>query len=92
VKEAYRTAERDTKLQQAYVAQIVEDSNAPLVFVWDKEDYTMSGLEKLPGFCLDMAVGFGAEKLPGHTSPDIKNFLVDEGGEDGEDDESVTEG
>jgi hypothetical protein len=92
LKEAYRTAERNTKLQQACVAQIVEDTGSDPAFVWDKEDFTTTGLEKIPGFCLDMAVRFGAEKLPGHTSTDIENFLVDEGGEDCEDDESVTEG
>jgi hypothetical protein len=85
VEEAYRTAKRDTKLQQACVAHIVGEG-------WDKGCYTQWGLEKIPGFCLDVAVQFGALDKTTTSSDkllDISNFMVDENGED---DESVTEG
>jgi hypothetical protein len=86
MEEAYRPTKRDTKLQQACVAHIVLEG-------WGKEEYTEFGLDKIPGFCLDVAVRFHALKGKNiDTSMDIKNFLVDEDGEDSEDEDSVTEG
>jgi hypothetical protein len=104
VKEVYRTADRDTKLQQAFVAHLVSDSVGDPELAWQKEDFTYRAMDKIPGFCLDMAVRYGAQKFPSEDSMDIENFLVDEDDEDeedgedgedcddGEDDESVTEG
>lgn len=89
VKQAYRTAKRDTKLQQAFVAQLVSDSGDGDEMAWRRDDFTHDGMEKTPGFLLDLAVRYGSEKFPANNSMEIENFLVDE---DGKDDESVTEG
>lgn len=56
---------------------------------WRRDDFTHDGMEKTPGFLLDLAVRYGSEKFPANNSMEIENFLVDE---DGKDDESVTEG
>jgi hypothetical protein len=78
VEEAYRTTRRDTKLQQACVAHIILQK-------WVKEDFTEYGLDKIPGFCLDVAVRSCASRQPLH----IRDFLVNE---DDDYEESVTEG
>jgi hypothetical protein len=78
LEEAYRTTKRDTKLQQACVAHIILQK-------WVKEDFTEYGLDKIPGFCLDVAVRSGASRQPLH----VRDFLVNE---DGEDEESATDG
>jgi hypothetical protein len=80
VKAAYRTTKRNTKLQLAFIYHIVQDSHGGHL-AWRREDYTDSGMNKVPGFCLDMAVWLGAELGAA--------MLVDE---DNDKDDSVTEG
>jgi hypothetical protein len=82
VKQAYRTSERNTELQNACVTHIARDSHDPHL-AWKMETFEESEMEKVPGLCLDLAVRLGAE-LAGREARDdedltqTQNFMVHE--------------
>jgi len=82
VKQAYRTSERNTELQNACVTHIARDNHDPHL-AWKMETFGECGMEKVPGLCLDLAVRLGAE-LAGRAARDdedltqAQNFMVHE--------------
>jgi hypothetical protein len=98
VKQAYRTPERNTKLQDACVAHIARD-NHDSQLKWKRANFTESGMANVPGFCLDLAIRLGAELADrdNNNHAQAQNFMVHEPSPlddilDDDDDESVTEG
>jgi hypothetical protein len=95
MKEVYRITKRDTELQKALVTQLARDSLDDTGLAWEKKEIKKHGMDKVPGFCLDLAVALTSELYEAGLSLDVDDYLVAEvspidEGSDG--DESLTDG
>lgn len=92
MEEAYVPDERKTKLQEALVTQLARDSLSDRFEAWIREYITERGMDKVPGFCLDLAMALTSESDEAGESLDIGDYLVHEPPpRDSDSDESLTD-
>lgn len=95
VKEAYRATKRNTELRTILVSQHAKDCFINTGTAWDRGLIREHGMDKVPGFCMDLAMAFTAE-MDHCENLNVDDFLVDETpvdeDSDSDSDESLTDG